>query len=98
MSVGLGWKKLSNTIYGLSCCTYEISLINDYIEQEEKQEEVKEEPKTEETKPKEQVNYNMIIEIPKIKLNFHTFNLPPLIPHPLLYKPYFFCNKVAINL
>lgn len=48
--------------------TYEISLINDYIEQEEKQEEVKEEPKVEETKQKEQINYNMIIEIPKIKL------------------------------
>ncbi len=47
---------------------YEINLINDYIEQEEKQEEVKEEPKVEETKPKEQINYNMIIEIPKIKL------------------------------
>ena len=48
--------------------TYEINLINDYIEQEEKQEEIKEEPKVEEIKPKEQINYNMIIEIPKIKL------------------------------
>ena len=45
--------------------TYEISLINDYIEQEEKQEEVKEEPKIEEPKPKEEINYNMIIEIPQ---------------------------------
>lgn len=47
--------------------TYEINLINDYIEQEEPKEEVKNEP-IQEQKSKEEINYNMVIEIPKISL------------------------------
>ncbi len=47
--------------------TYEINLINDYIEQEEVQEKVKENPVKKE-KTKKEVNYNMVIEIPKINL------------------------------
>ncbi len=46
---------------------YEINLINDYIEQEETQEEVQNEPIKEEKK-ENKINYNMIIEIPKISL------------------------------
>lgn len=45
--------------------TYEINLINDYIDKEEPKEELKNEPVEEE---KEKTNYNMVIEIPKIKL------------------------------
>ena len=47
--------------------TYEINLINDYIDKEEPKEELKNEP-VEEEKAKEKTNYNMVIEIPKIKL------------------------------
>lgn len=47
--------------------TYEINLINDYIDKEEPKEELKDEP-VEEEKAKEKTNYNMVIEIPKIKL------------------------------
>ena len=45
--------------------TYEINLINDYIDKEEPKEELKNEPVEEE---KEKTNYNMVIEIPIIKL------------------------------
>lgn len=50
--------------------TYEINLINDYIEKEEvKEEKEKQNEKIiKEETPKEEKQYNMIIEIPKIKL------------------------------
>lgn len=47
--------------------TYEINLIKDYIDKKESKEEIKNESVIEE-KAKEEINYNMVIEIPKIKL------------------------------
>ncbi len=46
---------------------YEINFINDYIDKEEPKEELKNES-VEEEKAQEKINYNMVIEIPKIKL------------------------------
>lgn len=46
---------------------YEINLINDYIEQEEVQEGVQKQPVKGE-RQENKINYNMIIEIPKISL------------------------------
>lgn len=65
--------------------TYEIELINDYIEKKE----IIEEPIIEEVKeekPKKEKQYNMVIEIPKIKLKKGLCNINES------------CNKVSKNI